>query len=198
MGTEPESAPATEELLEGYARLSLERDELATRVAERELASHRPPTDAPRRSRRRNTLLWLAVVLSSTITPLAVVGTAAILAGFWDPLGNDATPTPLAVPALPPLVELSAAEPQPAPTPARTPSPSPPAHRGERARDAPAGHSPNRARNRRRQQGVVAPGKTGIAERFPPFTRAFSSAARSASLAARRLWFGFAVSDLSM
>jgi hypothetical protein len=120
MGTELESAPATEELLEGYARLSLERDELATRVAERELASHRPSTDAPRRSRRRNMLLWLAVVLSSTITPLAVVGTAAILSGVWDPLGNDATPTPLAVPALPPLVELFSAEPRPAPTPARS------------------------------------------------------------------------------
>ena len=71
-------------------------------------------------------LLWLAVVVASTITLSVVVGSAAILAGFWDPLGNVATPTSLAVSGLPPpLVEPSAAEPQPAP--ARAPSPSPPA-----------------------------------------------------------------------
>ena len=128
MGSQLESAHATEELLERYARLSLERDELAVKVAklERELASHLP-ADAPP-SRGRSALLWLAVVLASTITLGVVVASAAILAGFWDPLGNDPTPTSLAVPALPPpLVEPSAAESQPPPAPARAPSPSPPA-----------------------------------------------------------------------
>ena len=108
MGSQLESAHATEELLERYARLSLERDELAVKVAElkRELASHLP-ADAPP-SRRRIALLWLAVALASTITLGVVVASAATLAGFWDPLGNDATPTSLAVPALPPpLVEPS-------------------------------------------------------------------------------------------
>ena len=119
-GSQLESAHATEELLERYARLSPERDELAVKVAElkRELASHLP-ADAPP-SRRRIALLWLAVALASTITLGVVVASAATLAGFWDPLGNDATPTSLAVPALPPpLVEPSSAKPQPAPAPAR-------------------------------------------------------------------------------
>jgi Domain of unknown function (DUF4115) len=195
MGTELETAPASEELLERYARLSLERDELAARVAEleRELASHRPPADAPRRSRCRNTLLWLAVVLSSTITLGAVVATAAILAGFWDPLGNDATPRSLAVPALPPpLVEPSPAEPQPAP--ARAPSPSPPAA----ATRLPETLPPATARTE--IEIVAARGDSWLQVRRgsasgPVVYEGVLERGRSASFAARRLWFRFAVGD---
>jgi hypothetical protein len=118
---EPEST-RTDELLEQYARLSVERDELTAEVAqlERELASDRPPADAPRRSHLRNELLWLAVVLTSAITLGVAVGSAAILAGFWDPLGKrrDVASRRSSVQARPPLVHVSGDEPRP--VPART------------------------------------------------------------------------------
>jgi hypothetical protein len=195
MGTELESAPASEELLERYARLSLERDELAARVGEleRELASHRPPADAPRRSRRRIALLWLAVVLASTITLGVVVGSAAILAGFWDPLGKDTTPMSLAGPAPPPpLVEPSPAEPQPAQ--ARALSPSPPAA----AARWPETRRPATARTR--LEIVAARGDSWLQVRRgsatgPVVYEGVLERGRSASFAARRLWFRFAVGD---
>ena len=195
MGTELESAHATEELRERYARLSLERDELAVKVAEleRELASHRPPADASHPSRRRIALLWLAVVVASTITLSVVVGSAAILAGFWDPLGNVATPTSLAVSGLPrPLVEPSAAEPQPAP--ARAPSPSPPAA----AASLPETLLPATARTG--LEIVAARGDSWLQVRRgsasgPVVYEGILEHGRSASFAAHRLWLRFAVGD---
>lgn len=196
MGTELESAHAPEELLKRYARLSLERDELAAKVAEleRELASHRPPADAPRRSRRGIALLWLAVILTSTITLGVVVGSAAILAGFWDPLGNDATPTSLAVPALPPpLAEPSAAEPQPAL--ARAPSPSPPASAASLPETPPPAPTAGAG-----LEIVAARGNSWLQVRLgsasgPVVYEGILERGRSASFAARRLWFRFAVGD---
>jgi hypothetical protein len=187
MGTPLESAHAPEELLKRYARLALERDELAAKVAEleRELASHWAPADAPRRSRRRIALLALAVVLVSTITLAVVAGAAAILAGFWDPLRNNATS---------PLVEPSEADSRPAfatppaPTPSTTATgpglpetPPPAAARAGLEIVAVRGDSWLQVR-RGSASGPVA--YDGILERGD-----------SASFAARRLWLRFAVGD---
>jgi RodZ C-terminal domain len=196
MGSQLESAHATEELLERYARLSLERDELAVKVAElkRELASHLPAEAPP--SRRRNALLWLAVALASTITLGVVVASAAILAGFWDPLGNDATPTSLAVPALPPpLVEPSSAEPQPAPAPARAQSPSPPAAAVPRL---PETLPPATAQTE--LEIVAARGDSWLQVRRgsasgPLVYEGTLERGRSVSFTGRRLWLRFAVGD---
>ena len=195
MGSQLESAHATEELLERYARLSLERDELAVKVAElkRELALHLP-ADAP--PSRRIALLWLAVALASTITLGVVVASAAILAGFWDPLGNDTTPTSLAVPALPPpLVEPSSAAPQPAPAPARAQSPSPPAAAVPRL---PETLPPATAQT---ELGIVAArGDSWLQVRRgsatgPLVYEGILERGRSVSFADRRLWLRFAVGD---
>jgi hypothetical protein len=195
MGSQLESAHATEELLERYARLSVERDELAVEVAElkRELAS-RLPADAPP-SRRRIALLWLAVLLASTFTLGVVVASAAILAGFWDPPGNDATPTSLAVPALPPpLVEPSQAEPQPAPAPAQAPSPLPPAAVAMLPEKLPP------ATARTELEIVAARGDSWLQVRRgsssgPVAYEGILERGRSVSFADRRLWFRFAVGD---
>lgn len=197
MGSQLESAHATEELLERYARLSLERDELAVKVAElkRELASHLP-ADAPP-SRRRIALLWLAVALASTITLGVVVASAATLAGFWDPLGNDATPTSLAVPALPPpLVEPSSAKPQPAPAPARAQSPSPPA--ADAVPRLPETLPPATAQTK--LEIVAARGDSWLQVRRgsasgPLVYEGILERGRSVSFADRRLWLRFAVGD---
>jgi hypothetical protein len=195
MGGQPESAHATEELLERYVRLSLERDELAVKVAElkRELDSH-APADAPP-SRRRIALLWLAVALASTIT-LGVVGaSAAILAGFWDPLGSNATPTSLAVPGLPPpLVQPSSAEPQPAPAPPRAQSPSPPAAVPRLP------ETPPPARAQTELEIVAARGDSWLQVRRgsasgPVVYEGILERGRSVSFADRRLWLRFAVGD---
>ena len=187
MGTPPESAHAPAELLERYARLSLERDELAVKVAEleRELASHWSPADAPRRSRRRIAVLSLAVVVVSTITLAVVGGSSAILAGFWDPLGNDATL---------PLVEPSAAESKPAPATPRAPTPSPTAVGPILPETPPA------ATARGGLEIVAARGDSWLQVRRrspsgPVVYEGILERGESASFAAGRLWLRFAVGD---
>lgn len=187
MGTPPESAHAPEELLERYARLSLERDELAVKVGEleRELASHWSPADAPLGSRRRIAVLSLAVVLVSIITLAVVGGSAAILAGFWDPLGNDATL---------PLVEPSPAESRPAPATPRARTPSP------RAVGPILPETPSAATSRGGLEIVAARGDSWLQVRRksasgPVVYEGILERGDSASFAARRLWLRFAVGD---
>jgi hypothetical protein len=160
---EPESTP-TDELLDTYARLSLERDELAAKVAqlERELASHWPPADAPRRSRVRSALLWLAVVLTSAMTLGVVVGSASILAGFWDPLGNDETFRPGAASPR----HVSGGEPRP--VPARALGPRRPPQLATSPRDG--------QRKRATGQPALAGNAAAKIHRRPPLRRRLKGA----------------------
>lgn len=187
MGTVLESAHANEELLKRYAQLSLERDELAAKVAElqRELASHGVPPEAPRRSHRRIALLSLAVALVSTITLAVVAGAAAILAGFWDPLGNVATP---------PLVEPSAVESTPPSAAPRAPTPSPTAVASNLPGTPPPAPAPAGL------EIVAARGDSWLKVRRgsasgPVVYEGILERADSVSFAARRLWLRFAVGN---
>lgn len=193
MRTEPLAARSTEELLEHYARLSLERDELAARVAEleRKLDSRRP-VDTAGLSRNRDALVWLGVVLASALTLGVVLVGAAIIAGFWDPLEDGQTLSALTASApLPTLSQpgpepsgkpsppISPAEPQPTPEP-------PPAAAGTPARAnlvivAARGDSWLQVRRRSTIGRVVFQGilSRGDSKRF----------------SARRLWFRFGVGD---
>lgn len=194
MRTEPLAARSTEELLERYARLSLERDELAARVAEleRELGARRPVHTAGL-SRSRDALVWLGVVLASALTLGVVLVGAAIVGGFWDPLEDDQ-----ALPALTAAAPLPTALPQPGPEPSAEPSPPispsappptlapPPAAAGTPARaklviSAARGDSWLQVRRRSTIGRVVFQGilSRGDSKRF----------------SARRLWFRFGVGD---
>jgi hypothetical protein len=194
MRTEPLAARSTEELLERYARLSLERDELAARVAEleRELGARRP-VDTAGLSRSRDALVWLGVVLASALTLGVVLVGAAIVGGFWDPLEDDQ-----ALPALTAAAPLPTALPQPGPEPSAEPSPPispsappptlapPPAAAGTPARaklviSAARGDSWLQVRRRSTIGRVVFQGilSRGDSKRF----------------SARRLWFRFGVGD---
>jgi Domain of unknown function (DUF4115) len=104
MATDLESERTTDELLAQCARLALERDELAQQIGEleRELATLRRPGDGAKSESRTGGLgLWLAVALSTLVTVAVVVGGAAIVSGFWHPLGSEGARPPVPSPAPP-------------------------------------------------------------------------------------------------
>jgi hypothetical protein len=191
MRSEPLAGGATE-VLERYARLSLERDELAARVAEleRELAARRP-VDIPGRSRRRDALVWLGVALASALTLGVVLVGAAIIAGLWKPLEDNQAIPALTTSATPPTVPQSG--PVPVPEPSRAASPPAPSQTREppTSAGAPAkvelvilavqGDSWLQVRRRSASGPVVY---EGILRR-----------GGSKLFSARRLWFRFGVGD---
>lgn len=191
MGTDLESERATDELLARCARLAFERDELAQRVVEleRELAGHRPRSDAKSASRSGVLGLWLAVVLLTLVTLAVVVGGAGIVSGFWQPLGSDpaGTPVPSPTPAPSTPAETPSAPPSGADVAVGTASPP-------SAAAVPA--SPARARLRI----VAAQGdswlevRRGSAAGTVLYTGTLRRG-RALRLTGKRLWLRFAVGD---